>query len=203
MLVKLYSHDNDPRLLNAVSDKLNQGGIMIYPTDSGYAIGCNALKQHAIERICDIKGLIPTKSHFSIICYDLSEISKYTHLDNNVFKLIKRNLPGPFTFILEGSNQLPKLFRNRKTIGIRMPDSPIVLELARFLGAPIMTTSLPMSDEESPENVSDPELIDEEWGNRVDVIIDGGIVNHDITTIVDCTGSSPEIIREGMGEIVW
>lgn len=199
MLRKLYVHDNNPEVLQGIVDLFNQGGVVIYPTDSVYAIGCHALKPNAIERICEIKGINPLKSRFSIICYDLSTISRYARMDNRAFKLMKHNLPGPFTFILEGSNKLPKIFRNRKTIGVRMPDNPIISEIAKILDAPIMTTSLPVVDDDDPEYETTPELIDERFGAKVDLIIDGGIGETQLSTVVDCTGTDITIIRQGKG----
>ena len=199
MIQKLYAHDNYFRTLQRVSDILNGGGVIIYPTDSVYAIGCHALKSNAIERICEIKRIDSLKSRFSIICYDLSEVSKYARMDNRSFKLMKRNLPGPFTFILEGSNKLPKIFRNRKTIGIRMPANAIISEISKFLGAPIITSSLPLSDNEEPEYETTPELINERFGDAVDLVIDGGIGETFLSTVVDCTNGNYNIVRQGKG----
>lgn len=199
MLLKLYSKNNNPQDLQQVVDLLNDGGLLIYPTDTMYAIGCHGLKERAIERICRLKGIDPKKSNLSIICYDLSSISEYAKVDNNTFKLMKRNLPGPFTFILNGTTRLPKIFRNRKEVGIRMPDSPIIQEIARLLDAPIMGTTLPHDEQEEVEYCTDPELIDEKWGDVVELVIDGGIGSTELSTIVDCTGDEPEIVRQGAG----
>ena len=132
MLLKLYEKNNNPQDLQQVVDILNDGGLIIYPTDTMYAIGCHGLKERAIERICRIKEIDPRKNNLSIICYDLSSISEYAKVDNNTFKLMKRNLPGPFTFILNGTNRLPKIFRNRKEVGIRMPDNNIIRDRQSF-----------------------------------------------------------------------
>ena len=199
MLLKLYNKNNNPADLQRVVDLLNDGGLIIYPTDTMYAIGCHGLKERAIERICRLKGIDPKKNNLSIICYDLSSISEYAKVDNATFKLMKRNLPGPFTFILNGTTRLPKIFRNRKEVGIRMPDNPIIREIARLLDAPIMTTTLPHDEDEDIEYVTDPELIDEKWGERVDLVIDGGIGNMEGSTVVDCTQGEAEIIRQGSG----
>lgn len=199
MLLKLYNKNNNPADLQRVVDLLNDGGLIIYPTDTMYAIGCHGLKERAIERICRLKDIDPKKNNLSIICYDLSSISEYAKVDNATFKLIKRNLPGPFTFILNGTTRLPKIFRNRKEVGIRMPDNPIIREIARLLDAPIMTTTLPHDEDEDIEYVTDPELIDEKWGDTVDLIIDGGIGNMEGSTVVDCTQGEAEIIRQGAG----
>ena len=199
MLLKLYNKNNNPADLQRVVDLLNDGGLIIYPTDTMYAIGCHGLKERAIERICRLKDIDPKKNNLSIICYDLSSISEYAKVDNVTFKLMRRNLPGPFTFILNGTTRLPKIFRNRKEVGIRMPDNPIIREIARLLDAPIMTTTLPHDEDEDIEYVTDPELIDEKWGDTVDLIIDGGIGNMEGSTVVDCTQGEAEIIRQGAG----
>ena len=199
MLLKLYEKNNNPADLQQVIDILNDGGIIIYPTDTMYAIGCHGLKERAIERICQLKNTDPKKNNLSFICYDLSSISEYAKFDNNTFKLMKRNLPGAFTFILNGTVRLPKIFRNRKEVGIRMPDHPIIQELARLLDAPIMTATLPHNENEDIEYCTDPELIDEKFGNIVDLVIDGGIGGIEGSTVVDCTGGEAEIVRQGKG----
>jgi tRNA threonylcarbamoyl adenosine modification protein (Sua5/YciO/YrdC/YwlC family) len=201
MILKLYTKNNAPAVLQQIVDTLNDGGIVIYPTDSRYAIGCHALKERAIEQVCRLKGIDPKKSHLSVICYDLSTVSEYAKVDNNTFKLMKRHLPGPFTFILEASSRLPKIFKGRKEVGIRMPDNAIVSEIAQLLGAPILTTSLPYDDDEDIAYLIDPELIAEKWEDQVDIVIDGGMGGADLTTVVDCTEGSPEIIRQGIGEL--
>ncbi|MDE6215105.1 L-threonylcarbamoyladenylate synthase [Bacteroides sp.] len=199
MLLKLYEKNNSPADLQRIVDLLNDGGILIYPTDTMYAIGCHGLKERAIERICRLKGIDPQKNNLSIICYDLSKVSEYAKVDNATFKLMKRNLPGAFTFILNGTTRLPKIFRNRKEVGIRMPDHPIIREIARLLDAPIMTTTLPHEEDEEMEYCTDPELIDEKFGNTVNLIIDGGIGGMEGSTIVDCTHGEAEIVRQGVG----
>ncbi len=203
MLLKLYNKNNDPRDLQRIVDILADGGIVIYPTDTMYAIGCHALKERAVERICKLKNIDPTKSHLSIICYDLSSISEYARISTPVFKLMKRNLPGPFTFILPGLSKLPKIFRNRQgqEVGIRMPDHPVLREIARLLDAPIMTTTLPVTDDMEPEYATDPELINEAFGKQVDLVVDGGIGSLEVSTVVDCTGDEPAILRQGKGEL--
>lgn len=199
MLLKLYNKNNDPKDLQQVTDVLNGGGLLVFPTDTCYAIGCHGLKERAIERICRLKGIDPKKNNLSIICYDLSSISEYAKMDNNVFKLMKRNLPGPFTFILNGTTRLPKIFRNRKEVGIRMPDHPVICEIARLLDAPIMTTTLPHGGDEDVEYSTNPELIDEKFGDVADLVIDGGIGGTEGSTVVDCTRGTPEIVRQGKG----
>ncbi len=197
MLLKLYDKNNNPADLQRVTDILTNGGLIIYPTDTMYAIGCHGLKERAIERICALKKIDPRKNNLSIICYDLAAISEYAKVDNASFKLMKRNLPGPFTFILNGTTRLPKIFRNRKEVGIRMPDNPIIREIARQLDAPIMTATLPHDDD--PGYMADPELIEEKFGTIADLVIDGGYGGLEGSTIVDCTGSEPQIIRQGLG----
>ena len=189
MILKLYEKNNNPQDLQRIVDLLNDGGLIIYPTDTMYAIGCHGLKERAIERICRIKEI------------DLSSISEYAKVDNNIFKLMKRNLPGPFTFILNGTNRLPKIFRNRKEVGIRMPDNSIIREIARLLDAPIMTTTLPHDEHEDIEYVTDPELIDEKLGDVVDLVIDGGIGGIEPSTVVNCTEGEAAIVRQGKGEL--
>ena len=201
MILKLYTKNNALATLQQIVDTLNDGGIIVYPTDSRYAIGCHALKERAIEQVCRLKGIDPKKSHLSVICYDLSTVSEYAKVDNNTFKLMKRHLPGPFTFILEASSRLPKIFKGRKEVGIRMPDNAIVSEIAQLLGAPILTTSLPYDEDEDIAYLTDPELIAEKWEDQVDIVIDAGMGGADLTTVVDCTEGSPEIIRQGIGEL--
>jgi tRNA threonylcarbamoyl adenosine modification protein (Sua5/YciO/YrdC/YwlC family) len=201
MILKLYQKNNAPAVLQQVVDTLNDGGIIIYPTDSKYAIGCHALKERAIEQVCRFKGIDPKKNHLSVICYDLSTVSEYAKLDNNTFKLMKRHLPGPFTFILEASGRLPKIFKGRKEVGIRMPENAIIQEIAQLLGAPILTTSLPYEEDEDIAYLTDPELIAEQWEDQVDLVIDGGIGSFDETTVVDCTDGTPVIVRQGLGEL--
>ena len=202
MLVKVYEKNNDPAVMERVKDVLENGGIIIYPTDTMYAIGCHALKERAVEKICRLKGTDPKKNRLAIICYDLSEISRYARMDNASFKL-KKNLPGPFTFILEGSTKLPKIFRNRKEVGIRMPDHPVIREIAKALGAPIMTASIPYDSEDDPGYATDPGLIDEKWGDMVDMVIDGGEGSLKTSTVVDCTAADFEIVRQGCGTLEY
>ncbi len=199
MLLKLYNQNNNPRDLEEVVNILKDGGIIIYPTDTMYGIGCHGLKERAIERICQIKGIDPRKNNLSIICYDLSSISEYAKVSNNIFKLMKRNLPGPFTFILNGTTRLPKIFRNRKEVGIRMPDNNIIREIARLLDAPIMTTTLPLEDHDDIGYATNPELMEERFGDLVDLVIDGGMGGVELSTVVDCTDGEPEIVRQGKG----
>ena len=179
---------------------LRDGGIVIYPTDTIYALGCDALNVRAVERICQIKGINPQKVNLSIICRDLSWVSEYAKMSNSYFKLLKRNLPGPFTFILPTSASLPKIYKNRKTVGIRIPDNAITLALAEALGNPLLTTSVAI-DEEEPEYGTDPELIAERYESVADLMIDGGEGGTVPSTTVDCTGDEPVVLREGKGEL--
>ena len=199
MLLKLYEKNNNPADLQRVVDILNDGGIIIYPTDTMYAIGCHGLKERAIERICRLKDIDPKKNNLSIICYDLSSISEYAKVDNGTFKLMKRNLPGAFTCILNCTTRLPKILLNLKEVGILMPGNSIIQEIARLLDAPIMTTTLPYDEDEDIEYITDPELIDEKFGNAVDLVIDGGIGGTEGSTVVNCTNGEPEIVRQGKG----
>ena len=198
-LIKLYSKNNSIDTLQNIADTLNDGGILIYPTDTMYAIGCHALKERPIERICKLKKIDPRKHQLSMICYDLSNISEYAKVSNTTFKLMKRNLPGPFTFILKADSRLPKIFRNRKEVGIRVPDNDIIREICRMIDAPILSTTLPLEENEDPEYVTDPELIFEKFGNDTDIVIDGGIGGLDPSTVVNCIEDEPEIIRQGKG----
>ena len=199
MLLKLYSKNNRPEDLQRIVDILNDGGIIIYPTDTVYALGCHALKERPIERICKLKNIDPRKNNLSIICYDLSNISEYARVSNATFKLMKRNLPGPFTFILNADSRLPKIFRNRKEVGIRVPDNTIIREICRLLDAPILTTTLPLEEGEDIEYITEPKLIDEKFGEKVDLIIDGGTGGIEPSTVINCCDDVPEIVRQGKG----
>ena len=199
MIQRLYNKNNNPNDLQRIVDILNDGGIIIYPTDTMYAIGCHALKERPIERICKLKNIDPRKHNLSIICYDLSNISEYARVNNATFKLMKRNLPGPFTFILTADSRLPKIFRNRKEVGIRVPDNNIIREICQLLDAPILTTTLPLGENEDIEYITDPELIDEKFGDQVDLVIDGGIGGTVPSTVINCIEDEPEVIRQGKG----
>jgi tRNA threonylcarbamoyl adenosine modification protein (Sua5/YciO/YrdC/YwlC family) len=201
MIIKLYSKNNSQRMLDRITSVLQDGGIIIYPTDTTYALGCSALKERAVERICELKGVDPAKHYLSIVGPDLSNISEYAKVDNATFKLLKRYTPGPFTFILNPSSHLPKIFRNRKQVGIRIPDNPIARELCRQLGAPLLSTTIPYDEDDDIENLTNPELIHERLGSEVDIVIDGGICGSEPSTIVDCTEGEPQIVREGKGKM--
>ncbi|HQG08853.1 MAG TPA: L-threonylcarbamoyladenylate synthase [Dysgonamonadaceae bacterium] len=201
MLIKIYPDNPNSREIDKVVSVLSDGGTIIYPTDTLYAIGCDALNVRAVEKICALKGINPQKSNLSIICSDLSSISEYAKVDTPTFKLMKRNLPGPFTFILPTTSSLPKIYKNKKTVGIRVPDSNIVRQLAERLGNPILSTSVKKGDDEI-EYLTDPELIHEKWSAIADIVIDGGYGGIEPSTIVDCTGDEPVIVRQGKGILI-
>ena len=202
MLIKIYNENPNPRQIRKVIDVLEEGGVIIYPTDTVYAMGCDIKAQKAIEKIARFKGLNPDNPDMSLIFHDMSQLAEYTLIrDNNTFKLLKRNLPGPFTFIVQANSQIPKMFRNRKkTVGIRIPGNEIALEIVRELGRPIMTTSIHDQDE-IIEYTTDPELIYEKYGDFADLVIDGGYGHNEASTVVDCTGDEPVVVRQGLGEL--
>lgn len=203
MLVKIYPENPNPREVEKVVEVLRNGGIVIYPTDTVYGIGCDINNSKALDKIARIKGINPKKDHLSIICHDLSLLSDYTKpLDSSTFKLVKKNLPGPFTFILPANNNVPKFFKsNKKTIGLRIPDNSIIIEIVRQLGNPILSTSI-KDDDEVLEYTTDPELIHEKYEDLVDIVIDGGYGGNEASTIIDCTnGADFETIRQGKGEL--
>lgn len=202
MIIKLYEENPNQKEIDKIIKILQDGGLIIYPTDTVYAIGCDALNVRAVEKICKIKNINPEKSNLSIICYDLSNISEYARVENATFKLMKKNLPGPFTFILNTTSSLPKIYKNKKTVGIRVPNNNIIRELVHNLGNPILTTSVKNDDDEVLEYITDPELIYETYQNIVDIVIDGGYGDIEASTIVDCTGNEPEITRQGKGELI-
>jgi tRNA threonylcarbamoyl adenosine modification protein (Sua5/YciO/YrdC/YwlC family) len=200
MLLRIYPENPDPKRIRKVVDMLESGGIIIYPTDTVYAMGCDINATRTIERIARFKGLNPKNPDLSLIFHGMSQLSEYTIIRNNViFKLLKRNLPGPFTFIVQANNQIPGLFKNKKkTVGIRIPGCNIVLELVRELGRPLVTTSVHDQDE-IIEYTTDPELIHEKFRDFADIVINGGFGKNEASTIVDCTGDEIEIVRQGLG----
>lgn len=200
MLLKLYEDNPNPVQIRHIAEVLRHKGIIIFPTDGVYAFGCDIFNAAGVEFIAKLKEHDMRKANLSFVCHEMSQISEYAKMDDVAFKLLKKNLPGPFTFILNGSSKLPKLFKNKKTVGIRMPNNAIVLEIVRELGNPIMTSSI-FTDEKTTEYITDPELIEEKYGNQVDLVIDGGMGGLIHSTIVDCTGDEPEIVREGAGEL--
>jgi len=203
MLVRLYDENISERHLMNIVEILKAGGVIIYPTDSIYAFGCDMNNHKAIEKIARLKNLNPEKAHFSLICYDLSNISEYTRqLSNHIFKVMKRNLPGPFTFILEANSMVPKLLKlnKKKTIGIRVPDNDIAREIVKALGNPIISTTV-IDEEDMVEYTTDPELIHEKYKDKVDIVIDGGYGNYIATAIVDCSSGEIILIRKGIKEL--
>jgi tRNA threonylcarbamoyl adenosine modification protein (Sua5/YciO/YrdC/YwlC family) len=200
MLIKLYEKNPNPKEVRKVIDVLQSGGIIIYPTDTVYGLGCDMRNKKAVERVSKLKGINPEKANFSIICSDIAQVTEYTKpLNNNIFKTMKAHLPGPFTFILNAANSLPKIMVNKKkTIGIRIPDNNIIIEIVKTFGNPVLTTSI-IDEDDIIEYTTDPELIHEKYEKEVDLIIDGGPGGNIPSTIVDCTGEEPEIIREGLG----
>ena len=200
MLLKIHPETPSERQIRTVIECLNDGGVIIFPTDTIYAIGCDIYKPRAIDRVAQIKGVKKEKANFSFVCYDLSHLSEYSRpIDNAVYKMMRRNLPGAFTFILGANNKVPKIFQSKKkSIGIRVPDNNISREIVRQLGNPIMSTSV-RDDDNVLEYTTDPELIYERYSKQVDIVIDGGYGDNVASTIVDCTGFEPELIREGKG----
>jgi len=204
MLLRIYSENPNHDRIRKVVDVLGAGGIIIYPTDTVYAMGCDIKAHKSIEKIANLKGLNPLNPDMSLIFHDMSMLSEYTLIrDNSLFKLLKRNLPGPFTFIVQANNQIPRLFKNKKkTVGIRIPDNAIVLEIVRELGRPIMTTSIHDPDEVI-EYTTDPELIYEKYRDFAEIVIDGGFGRNEASTIVDCTGDEIRVVRQGLGILEW
>lgn len=203
MLLKIYPENPAPRHIQFVVEALNQGHVIIFPTDTVYALGCDLYQSKAFDRIARIKGNSKTKADFSVIVNGLSMLSDFTQpIESHTFRLLKKNLPGPFTFILNANNKVPKLFQSKKkTIGIRVPDNAILKEIIEELGHPLVTTSIHDGDE-IMEYLTDPELIHEKYSQLTDLVIDGGLGNIDASTIVDCTSGYPEILRQGLGILI-
>ena len=197
--IKIYENNPNEIAIKKVVEVLKNGGLVIYPTDTVYGLGCDITNTKALERIAKIKGVKLEKANFSFICSDLSHISDYIkQIDTSTFKILKRALPGPYTFILPGNNNLPKEFKKKTTVGIRVPDNAIALEMVRQLGNPIVSTSI-HDEDEVLEYSTDPELIFEKWQNLVDLVIDGGYGDNIGSTIIDLSGFEPVVIREGKG----
>ena len=198
--IKIYEDKPSEVAIKKVVDVLKSGGLVIYPTDTVYGLGCDITNNKALERIAKIKGIKLEKANFSFVCSDLSNLSDYVkQIDTSTFKILKRALPGPYTFILPGNNDLPGAFRKKKTVGIRVPDNTIALDIVRMLGNPIVSTSI-HDDDEVLEYSTDPELIFEKWQYLVDLVIDGGYGDNVGSTIIDLSGYEPVVIREGKGD---
>lgn len=201
MLKKLYEKNNSPRDMAEIVRVLEEGGVLIFPTDTVYAIVCHALKERAVERICRLKGINPQKKPLSILCCDMKQVSEFAKMDDAAFKLMKQYLPGPFTFVLPTSTRLPKIFRGRKEVGVRLPDNDMVREVCRLLGAPLMTTSLPYDETDDVGYLTMPELIDERWGLKVDMVIDAGVGGTQPGTVVSLMDDEVRLLRQGVGEL--
>ena len=203
MLLRIHPENPNKREIKQVIECLKDGGIIVYPSDTVYGIGCDIFNKKSVERIAKIKGRNLKKNNFSFICSNLSHISHYTkQIDNTVYKLMKRNLPGPFTFILNANNSIPKLFKtNKKTVGIRIPNHNIPLDIVSQLGNPILTTSV-KDDDKLLEHSTDPELIHEKLEHLVNIVIDGGYTGNIPSTVVDCTKSEFEILRQDKGDLI-
>ncbi|HUH50544.1 MAG TPA: L-threonylcarbamoyladenylate synthase [Flavobacterium sp.] len=200
-LIKIYPENPNEKEIAKVVKILKNGGLVIYPTDTVYGLGCDITNTKALEKIARIKGIKLEKANFSFVCCDLKNISDYVRqIDTPTFKILKRALPGPYTFILPGNNNLPKEFKKKTTVGIRVPDNNIAIELVRQLGNPIVSTSI-YDEDEVLEYTTDPELIFEKWQNIVDVVIDGGYGSNEASTVIDLSQGDPIIIREGKGSI--
>ena len=200
-LIKIYSDNPNPKEIQRVVNILKKGGLVIYPTDTVYGLGCDITNIKALGRIARIKGVKLEKANFSFICKDLSNLSDYVkQINTSTFKILKRALPGAYTFILPGSKNLPNPFKKRKTVGIRVPDNSIILSLVAVLGNPIVSTSI-RDEDDILEYTTDPELILEKWDNLVDVVIDGGYGDNEASTVIDLSENEPQIIREGKGSL--
>jgi tRNA threonylcarbamoyl adenosine modification protein (Sua5/YciO/YrdC/YwlC family) len=203
MLVEINPDNIDKRLIKQAVDLLKKGGVIIFPTDTVYSMGCDLYNKKALNELARLKGVKLSKANFSIICSDLSNLSDYVkQIDRPTFKLLKQSLPGPFTFILNATNEIPRIFdSNRREIGIRIPDNKIILEIVKELGNPVATTSLHNHEDEIMDYFADPYAIYERMDDDVDMIIDGGYGNLDASTIIDCTSGAAVIVRQGIGTI--
>lgn len=202
MFIRINSDHPQDAPVQQVAAVLRSGGIVIYPTDTVYGMGCDITQPKAIERLCRIKGIAPEKANFSIICHDLSHLSDFTRpIPNHVFRILKRALPGPYTFILDAGNSVPKFFQGKKkTVGIRVPDNAIIRAVVKELGNPIVSSSVHDDDDDMMEYYSDPEMIYEKYKQKVDLVINGGFGNLQASTVIDCVGGECTVIREGLGD---
>lgn len=200
-LIRIYEENPNPKDISRVVDVLKKGGLIIYPTDTVYGLGCDITNTQALEKIAQIKNIKLDKANFSFICEDLSNLSDYVkQIDTQTFKILKRNLPGPYTFILPGNNNLPSVFKKKKTVGIRVPNNNICKAIVNQLGNPIVSTSI-RDEDEVIEYTTDPELILEKWDKLVDIVVDGGYGDNIPSTVIDLTSSTPEVVRQGKGSI--
>lgn len=201
-LIKLYQDHVDAKKLARIVSVLKNGGIIIYPTDTVYGMGCDITNKNALEKLARLKGIKLDKADFSFICKDLKNLSDHvSQITTHTFKILKRNLPGPYTFILPGSNSLPPSFKKKKTVGIRIPENEIALAIVRELGNPIVSTSI-KDEDEVLEYTTDPSLIYDKWKKHVDIVVDGGFGGNEASTIIDLTQEEPVVIREGKGELI-
>jgi len=202
MLLQIHPDNPEPRKIRMVVECLNDGGVIIYPTDTVYGLGCDIYKTASVERICQIKGIQPEKSNFSIVCYNFSHLSDFTkHIDTPIFRVMRRAMPGPFTFILPANGKVPKLFKGRKrTVGVRIPDNNICRQIVKELDHPIMSTSI-HDEDKIKDYTTDPEIIYDKYKNLVDIVIDGGFGHNKPSTIVDCSDGSLTITRQGLGKL--
>lgn len=199
--IKLYNENPNEKDISKVVEVLRHGGLIIYPTDTVYGLGCDITNTKALEKIARIKGVKLEKANFSFVCSDLKNLSDYVkQIDTSTFKLLKRTLPGPYTFIMQGNNNLPKDFKKKKTVGIRVPDNLIARTIVEKLGNPIVSTSI-YDEDDVIEYTTDPELIFEKWQNKVDLVIDGGYGDNVASTVIDLSGDTPKVLREGKGDI--
>lgn len=196
-ILEILDENINERHIESIANVLRDGGIIIYPTDTVYAIGCDALNNQAIERICSLKAMKSAKTNLSIICSDISEVADYAKFNNQHFRLLKHYLPGPYTFIFPALSKLPKAFKGRRTVGVRIPDNNIARAIVRELGRPILTTSVEGRDD---DYACDPELLAEAYNGRVDLLVASGRGGLEPSTVVDCTGDEPEVVRQGKGE---
>lgn len=203
MLLRINEQKISSQVISSVTKVLKNGGIIIYPTDTVYALGCDITQPKAIERICKLKGIKPEKANFSFVCSDLSHLSEFTKpIPNHVFRIMKKALPGPYTFILEANNNVPKLLKQeRKTVGIRVPDNIICREIISALGNPVISTSLHDNTDDILEYFSDPEVIHQQYSEMVDMVVDGGFGNIYPSTVIDCSSGEIEVVREGLGSL--
>ena len=200
-LIKIYNKNPNPKEIEKAVAVLKRGGLLIYPTDTVYGLGCDITNNKALEKIAKIKGVKLEKAKFSFICYDLSNLSEYVkQIDTPTYKILKRALPGAYTFILNSNNNLPKVFKKKKTVGIRIPDNNIVREIVKELGNPIISTSI-YDEDDLLEYTTDPELIYEKWRNKVDLVIDGGYGNNIPSTVIDLSTDDIMVLREGKGDL--